>query len=143
MNNFEFISHESFPDDLYTKEVVTLHFRIEKKDSSFFEFDVTYARRKKQQDNSLYWCEASHAVTVRGQDKKRYIDGFAQDSKSLDREIKSFLDSRAWEKKQTIAAAPQSMHYPHGLCQPQQAPARSGRLFRGGGKFKTQEQIPF
>ncbi len=88
MSAFEFVSHENFPDDEYTKEAVVLC--IEKKHR------VTYVR-KKMQNGSMFWDVISTAVKQHGE--KKYLRSYAQDSLFLQEDIKRFLDSRAWERR--------------------------------------------
>jgi hypothetical protein len=87
MGVFEFISHERFPDDDFTKEAVVLCF--EKK------YRVTYVR-KKMQNGGLFWDVIATAVKV-GSDKK-YLKSFSQDSNFLKDDILHFLNGRGWEK---------------------------------------------
>jgi len=94
MSAFDFISHESFPQDQYIAEAVTLCF--DKK------YRVTYVR-KKLQNGGLFWGEISAAVTENG--KKRYLKSFSQDSNFLAEDIKSFLDRREWEPSAHTAVA--------------------------------------
>ena len=90
MSAFDFVSHERFPDDEYTKEAVTLCFDG--------KYRVTYIR-KKMQNGGMFWSEISAAVKQNGE--KKYLKGFAQDSNFLQDDIKAFLDRRLWEKKGT------------------------------------------
>jgi hypothetical protein len=87
MSAFDFVSHESFPEDEYTKEAVTLCFDG--------KYRVTYVR-KKLQNGGMFWGEVSTSVKVNGE--KKFIKGFSQDSNFLQEDIRAFLDSRAWEK---------------------------------------------
>jgi hypothetical protein len=86
MSAFDFVSHESYPEDEYTKEAVTLCF--DKK------FRVTYVR-KKMQNGGMFWDVISAAVKLNGE--KKYLKSFSQDSNFLHEDIKHFLDSRGWE----------------------------------------------
>jgi hypothetical protein len=87
MSAFDFVSHESYPEDQYIAESVTLCF--EKK------FRVTYIR-KKMKNGGMFWGEISAAVTKNGE--KKYLQSFSQDSKFLADDIKYFLEHRQWGK---------------------------------------------
>jgi hypothetical protein len=87
MSSFDFVSHESYPEDEYTKESVVLC--IEKKHR------VTYVR-KKMQNGGMFWDVISAAVKQNGE--KKYLRSYSQDSNFLQEDIKHFLESRAWEK---------------------------------------------
>lgn len=91
---FEFVSHESYPEDEYTKESVVLC--IEKKHR------VTYVR-KKMQNGGMFWDVISASVKCQGE--KKYLKSYSQDSNFLQEDIKSFLESRAWEKMKPISYA--------------------------------------
>ena len=88
MNGFDFVSHESFPEDEHTKEAVVLC--IDKKHR------VTYVR-KKTQNGSMFWDVISAAVRKDGE--KKYLRSYSQDSNFLHGDIKHFLDNREWEKQ--------------------------------------------
>jgi hypothetical protein len=88
MSMFDFVSHERFTDDEYTKEAVVLC--IEKKHR------VTYVR-KKMQNGAMFWDVISAAVKVNGE--KKYLKSYSQDSNFLHEDIKHYLESRAWEGK--------------------------------------------
>lgn len=87
MSQFEFVSHENYPEDEYTKESVTLC--IDKLHR------VVYLR-KKLQDGRMFWDVISAAVKQNGE--KKYLKAYSQDSNFLAEDIKHFLDSRSWEK---------------------------------------------
>src|ERR1700678_1113814 len=87
MSTFNFVNHESFPEDQYIAEATTLCFEG--------KYRVTYIR-KKMQNGGMFWSEISAAVKQHGE--KKYLKAFAQDSNFLQEDIKSFLDSRSWEK---------------------------------------------
>lgn len=84
---FDFVSHESYPDDEYTKEAVILC--IDKKHR------VTYVR-KKMQNGAMFWDVISAAVKGKDNEKK-YLKSYSQDSNFLAEDIKHFLDNRLWE----------------------------------------------
>jgi hypothetical protein len=87
MSAFDFVSHESYPEDEYTKEAVVLC--IEKKHR------VTYVL-KKMQNGGTFWDVISSAVKHNGQ--KKYLKSYSQDSNFLHEDIKAYLEGRAWEK---------------------------------------------
>jgi len=87
MNAFEFVSHESFPEDQYVAEAVVICLDG--------KYRVTYVR-KKTQNGGMFWDVLSSAVTQHGQ--KKYLKSFSQDSNFLAEDIKHFLESRPWEK---------------------------------------------
>lgn len=87
MSAFDFVNHESFPEDQYIGEAVTLCFDG--------KYRVTYVR-KKMQNGGMFWSEISASVTKGGE--KKYLKSFSQDSNFLQEDIKHFLDNRSWEK---------------------------------------------
>jgi hypothetical protein len=87
MNKIEFVSHESFPEDQYTKELV--YVCLEGK------YRVAYVR-KMTQNGGLFWSVPTVGATKSG--KKEFYASFMQDSNFLEREIKDFLEGRSWEK---------------------------------------------
>lgn len=87
MSAFDFVSHESFPEDEYTKEAVVLC--IEKKHR------VTYVR-KKMKNGGSFWDVISATVKCHGE--KKYLNSYSQDSNFLHEDIKAFLEARSWEK---------------------------------------------
>ena len=88
MTNIKFVSHQEFPEDQYTKELVYL--LIDDK------YRVAYAR-KQAKSGGLFWGVPSIAVTKEG--VKVYFESFLQDSSFLEKDIKIFLDERSWEKR--------------------------------------------
>src|SRR5580693_5380575 len=92
MSAFEFISHESFPEDQYIAEAVVIC--LEGK------YRVTYIR-KKMQNGGMFWDVISAAVKHLGE--KKYLKSYSQDSNFLAEDIKHFLESRSWEKGGRIA----------------------------------------
>lgn len=86
MTKIEFISHDSFPEDEYTKELVYLC--LEGK------YRIAYVR-KKAGNGGLFWSVASLGVKRNGQ--KEYFPAFLQDSNFLEKDIKDFLEKRKWE----------------------------------------------
>lgn len=88
MSGFDFISHESYPEDQYIVEAVTLC--LEKK------YRVTYVRKRLQR-GGMFWGEISTSVTKEGE--RKYLKSFSQDSKFLEESIKEFLENRLWERQ--------------------------------------------
>lgn len=86
MSKIEFISHDSFPEDEYTKELVYLC--LEGK------YRVAYIR-KKSGNGGLFWSVASLGIKRNGQ--KEYFPAFLQDSNFLEKDIKDYLEKRKWE----------------------------------------------
>lgn len=86
MNGFDFVSHESYPEDEYTKESVVLC--IDKKHR------VTYIR-KKMQNGGMFWDVISAGVKHAGE--KKFLKSYSQDSNFLQEDIKHFLENRSWE----------------------------------------------
>lgn len=85
MSKIEFISHDAFPEDEYTKELVYLC--LEGK------YRVAYVR-KAAKNGGLFWSVASVGATRNGQ--KEYFPAFLQDSNFLEKDIKDFLEKRKW-----------------------------------------------
>lgn len=105
MSKIEFISHDSFPEDEYTKELVYLC--LEGK------YRVAYVR-KKANTGGLFWSVASLGVKRNGQ--KEYFPAFLQDSNFLERDIKDFLDKRKWEQSASIhAGSGIKLERPHSM----------------------------
>ena len=94
MSNIKFVSHEEFPEDQYTKELVYLC--IDEK------YRVAYVRRQAK-NGGLFWGVGNIAVTKDG--VKAYYEAFLQDSTFLEKDIRSFLEKRSWEsnKQQSLA----------------------------------------
>jgi hypothetical protein len=92
MYSFDFVSHESYPEDQYIVEAVVLC--LDKKHR------VTYIR-KKMQNGGMFWDVISAAVKKHGE--KKYLKSYSQDSNFLHEDIKHFLESRNWEKGGSIA----------------------------------------
>lgn len=88
MSNIKFISHKDFPEDQYTKEIVYLE--IDDK------YRVAYVR-KQAKAGGMFWSVPTVTATNAG--TKEYYDAFMQDSSFLEKDIKTFLDQRSWEKK--------------------------------------------
>lgn len=86
MSKIEFISHDSFPEDEYTKELV--YICLEGK------YRVAYVR-KKSANGGMFWSVASLGCKRNG--TKEYFPAFLQDSNFMEKDIKEFLDKRKWE----------------------------------------------
>ena len=86
--SFEFVKHESFPDDQYIKEACYIAFEG--------KYRICYVR-KKLPNGGLFWAPISAGVTKNGQ--KTYLQSFAQDSNFLNDDIKVFLEGRSWENR--------------------------------------------
>jgi hypothetical protein len=86
MSSIKFVSHESFPEDQYTKELVYL--LIDDK------YRVGYVR-KQAKNGGMFWSTISQAVQKDGQ--KAYYEAFMQDSQFLEKDIKLFLDQGSWK----------------------------------------------
>lgn len=99
MSKIEFVSHDNFPEDEYTKEIVYLC--LEGK------YRICYVR-KKATSGGLFWSVASASAKRNG--AKEYFPAFMQDSNFLEKDIKDFLERRAWENKSAFSnPAPRSM----------------------------------
>jgi len=99
MSKIEFISHDAFPDDDYTKEIVYLC--LEGK------YRVAYVR-KAAKFGGMFWSVANVRTTRNG--VKEYFPAFIQDSNFLEKEIREFLEKRPWENgPYKFAAQPKSM----------------------------------
>ncbi len=127
MNNFEFISHEEFAEDIYVKEVCILRFEG--------KYDVAYAR-KPTKEGGLWWGTASIGVQKDG--KKKYFDAFSQDSKNLEKQVRDFLENKGWLTSHS-SALPRKAEPVHGSIDYGRAmPAANANA----GVFE-QEVIPF
>lgn len=87
MSAFDFVSHDTYPEDEFTKESVTLCIGKQHR--------VTYVR-KKMQNGGMFWDVISASVKKNGE--KKYLKSYAQDSNFLHEDIKAYLDNREWEK---------------------------------------------
>lgn len=88
MSNIKFVSHEVFPEDPYTKELVYLC--IDDK------YRVAYLR-KQAKNGGLFWSVPT--VSVQKEGVKQFYEAFLQDSSFLEKDIKMFLEQRSWEVK--------------------------------------------
>lgn len=82
MSNLELISYKEYPSDQYTKAIATI--RIDDKHV------VSYAKKMTKNGNE-FWAPATHSVTENGE--KKYVEGYLNDSRSVDREIMDFVRS--------------------------------------------------
>ena len=103
----EFISHDYFPDDQYTKEICYLSI------DRIFRFAYT---RKAMKDGRLFWAPISAGVTLNGE--KKYKASIEWDSNFLAKDIIAFLEARSWENRQPIATG-SAMKGPVVIGQPQ------------------------
>jgi|SRR3954462_3052782 len=92
MSQIEFISHDAFPEDEYTKELVYLCLKGDSR--------VAYVR-KASKNGGLFWSVASVGATRNGQ--KEFFPAYLQDSNFLEKDIKEFLDKRKWEGRSAHA----------------------------------------
>lgn len=84
--NIKVYSHESFPEDQYTKELVYLLIDD--------LYKIAYVK-KQAKNGGMFWGPVSAGVSKNN--KKEYRDGFKQDSKTVDDFIKNLLEKRVWE----------------------------------------------
>lgn len=89
--SFEFISHESYPEDEYTKEAVVLCLDNKHR--------VTYIR-KKMPNGGMFWDVISLGVRQHG--GKKYLRAYSQDSRFMEEDIKDFLEKRSWDNSKKI-----------------------------------------
>jgi len=100
MSNIKFVSHEAFPDDPYTKELVYLC--LEDK------YRVAYVR-KQAKNGGMFWSGISASITK--DNTKHYYEAFMQDSAFMDKDIKSFLEGRKWEAGKSASMSLTSKTY--------------------------------
>jgi hypothetical protein len=86
--SIEFVSHESFPEDQYTSELVYL--LIDKK------YRVAYVRKPTKQGGK-FWSLPSVSCTKNGE--KVFFQTFMQDSTFQESDIRTFLERRSWENQ--------------------------------------------
>lgn len=89
----EYISHEYFPDDQYTKEIC--YMQIDPK------FRFAYVRKMKK-DGGLFWAPVSSSVTINGE--KKFRTAIEWDSNFMAKDIIAFLEARSWEKNRPSSA---------------------------------------
>ncbi len=98
MSKFEFVSHQSFPEDEHTKEIVYLELNVPVR--------VAFVR-KPAKTGGMFWSAVSTGALSKGE--KQYFPAFMQDSNFLEKDIRAFLDNRGWEKQAQYAKS-QSVH---------------------------------
>jgi len=123
MSKFEFVSHDAFPADKYTRELVYLEIKVPVR--------IAYVR-KEATKGGLFWSVASVGAERDG--KKEFFPAAIQDSNFLEKEIKKFLDDRVWERGLQNPIAMQSS-LPHSPA-PSYAP-------RSMDEVASQEELPF
>jgi len=92
--NFKFVSHESFPDDQYVKEIVYLSFED--------KYRVAFVR-KPTKTGGLFWGTISTSAIKEG--IKDYYGSFVLDSAFLLKDIQTFLNARNWEDKKSYSTS--------------------------------------
>jgi hypothetical protein len=97
MAAFDFVSHDSYPEDQYIAESCTICLEGKHR--------VTYLR-KKMKNGGMFWDVMSAAVTHRGE--KKYLKAYAPDSNFLRDDIHHFLENRGWEKGASAAGVAKS-----------------------------------
>jgi len=125
MKNIEFISHEDFPEDEYTKEIVYLC--LEGK------YRVAYVR-KKASNGGLFWAVPAASATKHG--KKEYFPAFMQDSNFLEKDIKTFLEGREWEGRNAFTK-------PSAASTPTNAGQTQAYQPRSMSEVAMQDEMPF
>ena len=90
MSRIEYVSHQSFTEDPYVKEVVYLC--LEGK------FRVLYCR-KVSKNGGLFWTVPSVSASVSG--AKQHFPAVMLDSNFLEADIKTFLEARSWDAMPT------------------------------------------
>lgn len=100
MSQITFVSHHSFPEDQYVKELVYLC--IDDK------YRVAYVRRQAK-TGGMFWSVPSFSATKDG--VKEYFECFLQDSSFLEKDIKRFLEERPWKSKQTLTSIAPTKDY--------------------------------
>jgi hypothetical protein len=116
----EFISHEEFPEDNYTKELVYL--QINK------EFRCAYVR-KQMQNGTKFWAPISLGIQKHG--KKEYFPAFLFDSNFLEKDIKNFLEARSWEKSAQNYVPPAQNYVPPAQKFNTYSPPQQEQEFQG------------
>lgn len=101
MSAFDFVSHESYPEDKFICESAVIC--VENK------YRVVYVR-KVMQNGGKFWDEISASVSQNGE--KKYLKSWKADSNFLRDDIIAYLDSRAWEKGKGGSIAQESDNMP-------------------------------
>lgn len=99
-NRIQFVSHESFPEDMYIKEIV--YICIDGR------LRLAYIR-KQTSAGALFWSPMTVGVTKDG--RKEYFEAFSHDSSFLQQDIKAFLEARSWEGGAPISSEFQGMPF--------------------------------
>jgi hypothetical protein len=135
MNNFEFISHESFPEDNFIKEVVLLEFQLFTKNEQgrdvLIPFAMPMARKPNSQTGGLYWDFLFISPKKNG---KGVAFRAKTDSEKFNRRVIQYLENREWEKGKS--AQPQNI-------QSSQPLPTYGDNFVKQEEALTQGEIPF
>jgi len=84
--NFEFVSHEEFPEDEFTKEAVTVCFEG--------KYRICYLR-KQIQNGGKFWTIMQTNVKKNGASVK--LKSFIPSDNFLNEDIMHFLETRGWE----------------------------------------------
>jgi hypothetical protein len=85
----EYISHQDFPEDQYTKELCYLQLTLGGE-----KIRIGYVR-KMMKNGCLFWSPMSTGLAKNG--SKKYYDAVIYDSNFLIKDIMAFLEARSWE----------------------------------------------
>ena len=88
MTKIKFISAQVYPDDQYTKESVIICLDD--------KYRFTYIK-KSSRNGGFFWVTPSFSTVFDGE--RSYGNAFELDSKSLEEEVKLYLNQRSWEKE--------------------------------------------
>ena len=93
MTTFEYIenSHQTYPEDPYTTESLVICLDGKHR--------VTYIR-KKMKNGGMFWDVISAGVLLNGE--KKTLKSYSQDSNFLREDILHFLETRGWEKGNSL-----------------------------------------
>ena len=86
MNNFEFVSHEEFPEDKFIKEAVTVCFEG--------KYRICYLR-KQLPNGAKFWNIMQANAEKNGVSIK--LKSFIPNDNFLQEDVMHFLESRGWE----------------------------------------------
>jgi hypothetical protein len=101
MSAFEFISHESYPEDKFICESAVICFES--------KYRVIYVR-KMMQNGVKFWDEISASVNQNGE--KKFLKSWKADSNFLRDDIIAYLNSRNWENGKGGSIAHESDEIP-------------------------------
>ena len=87
----EFISHEYFPEDEYTKEICYIQLTLGSE-----KIRIGYMR-KTMKNGGLFWGPMGTGLAKNG--SKKYYAAVIYDSNFLTKDIMAFLEDRSWEQK--------------------------------------------